>query len=127
MNINTETVDREEYYRERLEKLSFMLGIGAIPSTIFFPVFAPCLLGSLAIMFAVLSKGGNLHFTKRGRTAMLLGIAAIVINIAYLVIAFFMTKELLTDPAGRQQISDMLYRQYGLTLDELLPQIPGLE
>jgi hypothetical protein len=30
---------------------------------------------------------------------------------------------MLADPAGRQQLSDMLYHQYGMTLDELLPQL----
>ena len=117
----------ENQYAQRLEKLSFWLGAAAIPSTFISPVIAPFLLGSMAIIFAVLSKGGNLRFSRRSRTAALLGAAAIIINIVYLVITFVMMKELLSDPAGRQQLSDTLYRRYGLTLDELLPQIPGLE
>lgn len=117
----------QNQYAQRLEKLSFWLGAAAIPSTFISPVIAPFLLGSMAIIFAVLSKGGNLRFSRRSRTAALLGAAAIIINIVYLVITFVMMKELLSDPAGRQQLSDTLYRRYGLTLDELLPQIPGLE
>lgn len=127
MDINAGNAIPENQYAQRLEKLSFWLGAAAIPSTFISPVIAPFLLGSMAIIFAVLSKGGNLLFSRRSRTAALLGAAAIIINIVYLVITFVMMKELLSDPAGRQQLSDTLYRRYGLTLDELLPQIPGLE
>lgn len=127
MDINAGNTIPENQYAQRLEKLSFWLGAAAIPSTFISPVIAPFLLGSMAIIFAVLSKGGNLRFSRRSRTAALLGAAAIIINIVYLVITFVMMKELLSDPAGRQQLSDTLYRRYGLTLDELLPQIPGLE
>ena len=127
MDINAGNAIPENQYAQRLEKLSFWLGAAAIPSTFISPVIAPLLLGSMAIIFAVLSKGGNLRFSRRSRTAALLGAAAIIINIVYLVITFVMMKELLSDPAGRQQLSDTLYRRYGLTLDELLPQIPGLE
>ena len=127
MDINAGNAIPENQYAQRLEKLSFWLGAAAIPSTFISPVIAPFLLGSMAIIFAVLSKGGYLRFSRRSRTAALLGAAAIIINIVYLVITFVMMKELLSDPAGRQQLSDTLYRRYGLTLDELLPQIPGLE
>jgi hypothetical protein len=127
MDINAGNAIPENQYAQSLEKLSFWLGAAAIPSTFISPVIAPFLLGSMAIIFAVLSKGGNLRFSRRSRTAALLGAAAIIINIVYLVITFVMMKELLSDPAGRQQLSDTLYRRYGLTLDELLPQIPGLE
>jgi uncharacterized membrane protein YbhN (UPF0104 family) len=127
MDINAGNAIPENQYAQRLEKLSFWLGAAAIPSTFISPVIAPFLLGSMAIIFAVLSKGGNLRFSRRSRTAALLGAAAIIINIVYLVITFVMMKELLSDPAGRKQLSDTLYRRYGLTLDELLPQIPGLE
>ena len=127
MDINAGNAIPGDQYAQRLEKLSFWLGAAAIPSTFISPVIAPFLLGSMAIIFAVLSKGGNLRFSRRSRTAALLGAAAIIINIVYLVITFVMMKELLSDPAGRQQLSDTLYRRYGLTLDELLPQIPGLE
>ena len=127
MDINAGNAIPENQYAQRLEKLSFWLGAAAIPSTFISPVIAPFLLGSMAIIFAVLSTGGNLRFSRRSRTAALLGAAAIIITIVYLVITFVMMKELLSDPAGRQQLSDTLYRRYGLTLDELLPQIPGLE
>lgn len=117
----------EEYYRARLEKLSFFLGALAIPSMFLFPVVAPCLLGSLAVVFAFLSKGRSLHMTKKSRSAMILGITAIVMNLIYMGFSVRTMQTLLNDPAGRQQLSDLLYQQYGMTLDELLRQLPGLQ
>lgn len=117
----------EVYYMRRLEKLSFLLSIGSLLSMFVFPVLAPCILASLAIVFAVLSKGRNLRFSRLARIAAILGVIAIVINVLFLGYSYVTMKAILTDPEGRQQLSDILYRQYGLTLDELLLQIPWLE
>ena len=127
MNTEMESISREQYYMQRLEKFSFVLGIISIPSTLLSPFLAPCLLGSMAIVFAVLSKGGNLHFSRRSRIAAALGVTAITINIVLLVISLITMKELLSDPAGRQQLSDFLYQRYGMTLDELLSQLQLFE
>ena len=66
-NTTMGSLNREVYYMRRLEKLSFLLSIGALLSMFVFPVLAPCILASLAIIFAVLSKGkgGNLRFSGR--------------------------------------------------------------
>lgn len=80
----------------------------------------------MAIVFAVLSKGGSQRFSKRGKRAVILGATAIVINLVYVVFAFKTVRTLLADPAGRQEISDMLYRQYGVTLEELLPELKNV-
>ena len=127
MNTNTGSFNREEYYMLRLEKLAFWLGIIAIPSTFVYTFLAPCILGSMAVVFAVLSKGGNLRFSRRARAAAILGTAAIVINVALFGFTLVAMKELLSDPQGRQQINDLLYRQSGMTLDELFSLIPWLK
>ncbi len=116
-------MNREEYYMKRLEHLAFFLGAVSIPSTLLIPVFLPCTLGSMAIVFAILSKGGNLRFSKRGKSAFILGAAAIVINIIYLCYAFKSVSATLADPIAREQLSQTLYRQYGMTLDEVLEML----
>ena len=126
-NTTMRPLNWEEYYMRRLEKLSFLLSIGALLSMFVFPVVAPCILASLAIVFAVLSKGGNLRFSRSARIALILGIIAIVINVLFLGYSLVTMKAVLSDPEGRQQLSDILYRRYGMTLDELLSQIPWLE
>lgn len=114
----------EEYYMARLEKTACILSLLALASFFFFPVAGPALLGSIAVVFAVLSKGGNLKFSRRARIAFLLGMGAIVFNVLYMWAAFRTLRETLADPAGRQQLNDIIYRQYGITLDELLQQLP---
>lgn len=116
-------MNQEEYYMFRLERTAFLLGAASIPATFLLPAVAPFFLGSMAIVFAVLSKGGNPGFSKRGKRAVILGVTAIVINIVYLFYAFKTVRGLLADPAGRQQINDLLYRQYGVTLEELMPEL----
>jgi hypothetical protein len=58
---------------------------------------------------------------------LILGIIAIVINVLFLGYSLVTMKAVLSDPEGRQQLSDILYRRYGMTLDELLSQSPWLE
>ena len=119
------SMKREAYYMKRLEVLAFFLGAIAIPSTLLIPVIAPFIFASMAIVFAVLSKGGNMKFSRIGRIAFCLGIAAIIINIVYLWYAVRTLSETLSDPAARAQLNETLYRQYGMTLDELLEQLPS--
>ena len=116
---------REAYYMKRLEVLAFFLGAIAIPSTLLIPVIAPFIFASMAIVFAVLSKGGNMKFSRVGRIAFCLGIAAIILNIVYAWYAVRTLNETLSDPAARAQLNETLYRQYGMTLDELLEQLPS--
>ena len=114
----------EEYYMARLEKAACILSLLALTSFFFFPVGGPSLLGSIAVVFAVLSKGGNLKFSRRARFAFLMGMGAIVFNVLYMLAAFRTLRETLADPTARQQLNDIIYRQYGITLDELLQQLP---
>ena len=126
---NTETnytelreIQIEQYRRARLERAAFRLGFIAILSTFLVPVFLPFILGSFSIILAVISKGSSRKFSRRGKQALFLGIAAIVINIAYLLYAFTTVYSMLSTPSGREQISELLYRMYGMTLEEFLEQ-----
>ncbi len=116
---------REAYYMKRLEVFALFLAGIAVPSTLLIPVIAPFIFGSMAIVFAVLSKGGNMKFSRVGRIAFCLGIAAIILNIVYAWYAVRTLNETLSDPAARAQLNETLYRQYGMTLDELLEQLPS--
>ena len=117
-----EASDRERFYMEKQEKAALLLGATAIPATFFVPILLPFLMGSVAIVFAILAKGGNRKLGKNGRRAVLLASAAIVINIGYLVFTLWTVKSMLTNPSGRQELSDMLYRMYGLSLEDFLSQ-----
>jgi hypothetical protein len=62
-----------------MENASVALGLIAILSAMF--VYPTFICGSLAILFAMLSKGGERSITARARTGMIFGIIAIIITI----------------------------------------------
>lgn len=117
---------REEYYMAKLENSAFLMGVLAIPSFFLFSVTGPFLLGTLAVIFAILSKGGHLKFSPKGRRAMALGVIAIIMGLIFLVYSFRTLQTMLSDPSSRQRLSDILYRKYGLTLDEVMPALSGV-
>lgn len=117
-----EAMEKELAYAERLEKAAWRLGIAAILSTFLIPVVLPFALGSIAIVFAVLSKGRSRKMSRRGKLAVLLGCLAMGLNIAYVLYTAGTVYKMMSDPSGRQEISDLLYRMYGMTLDEFLSQ-----
>lgn len=116
----------EEYHMKRLENTAFLMGVLSIPSFFLFSVTGPFLLGSLAVIFAVLSKGGRLKFSPKGRRAMALGLFAIIMGIVLMVYSFRTLQTMLSDPASRQRLSDILYQKYGLTLEELIPALSDI-
>ncbi|MBR2728822.1 MAG: hypothetical protein Q4C02_00275 [Eubacteriales bacterium] len=117
----------EDMYRLRLEKTAFFMGAVSIPCTFIWPLMMPCLLGSMAIVLAIISKGGSLKMSSQGRAAVVLGIVGIVMNVFYLGIALKTMQTMLTEPDGRQYLNDLLYQQYGMTLEELFSKFPSLQ
>ena len=64
--------------RNRFESVSILLGIGALLScTIFYGAY---IMGALAILFALLSRGGHMKMSTKAKIAVFLGIAAIVLS-----------------------------------------------
>lgn len=116
----------EEYHMKQLENTAFLMGVLSIPSFFLFSVTGPFLLGSMAVIFAVLSKGGRLKYSPKGRRALALGLFAIIISIVFLAYSFRTLQTMLSDPDSRQRLSDILYQKYGLTLDELIPVLSDI-
>ena len=115
----------EDMYRLRLEKTAFFMGAVSIPCTFIWPLMMPCLLGSMAIVLAFISKGSSLKLSSQGRAAVLLGFVGIIINVFYLGIAVRTMQTMLSEPDGRQYLNDLLYQQYGMTLEELFSRFPA--
>jgi len=65
--------------------------------------------------------------SSQGRAAVVLGIVGIVMNVFYLGIALKTMQTMLTEPDGRQYLNDLLYQQYGMTLEELFSKFPSLQ
>lgn len=109
-------------HRDRLSRTAMSLAVLSVFSLLTFPVVAPYMLGSLAIVFAIISKGGSERFTRNSKTAFVLGIVAIAANTALIISSFLYINKVINDPELQQQFSETMYKMYGFTFEEFLQQ-----
>lgn len=70
-----QAVPQDNRRSQKMENAALMLGILSL--VLFCMVYPPLICGSLAIMFALLSRGGTATMTSRARTGLLLGSVAL--------------------------------------------------
>lgn len=68
------------------EKAAFILGIASILTCSIIYVSFPA--GAIAIIFAILSKGGNMKFSSKARLGVLLGVIGLILTIIFYAVAF---------------------------------------
>lgn len=73
------------------EAASMVLGIGAIVSCTCF--YGAYVMGAMAILFALLSRGGQMKMSAKARTGLILGIAAILLTTVVTIGAFYIALE----------------------------------
>lgn len=71
------------------EIASWMFAIAALFSSMFFYISYIC--GALAIVFALLSRGGQMQFSKKSKAALILGIFAIIFTTVITIAAVYIT------------------------------------
>jgi hypothetical protein len=88
-----------------MENISVLLGAMALLSVMI--VYPTLICGSMAIVFALLSKGGERSITARARTGLILGIIALV------VMAFLVTYVIMLVIGMYGGLSNLPYDAYG--------------
>ena len=73
------------------EAASMALGIGAILSCTCF--YGAYIMGALAILFALLSRGGQMKMSSKAKLGLILGIGAIILTTVVTIGAFFIALE----------------------------------
>lgn len=68
------------------EKISFALGITSILTCSI--IYISFIAGSMAILFAILSKGGNMKFGSKARRGAVFGVVGLILTIIFYAIAF---------------------------------------
>lgn len=68
------------------ELVSLGFAIGSIFSCTV--IYAAYLLGGLAILFALLSRGAQMHFSPRAKWALILGISGIILSTVLFAVSF---------------------------------------
>ena len=103
-----------------LANASMMLGMIAIITAIMMTIYFPFIFGSLAILFALLSKGQAAKLVKYAKTGLICGIVGIVITLGIItssVLLILSNPQILTDTAKRY---DKIYEQaYGIPSEEI--------
>ena len=109
--------------KERLSRTAMSLAVMSIFTIFVFPVILPYVFGSVALVMAILSKGGSERFPRRSRTAAVVSGIAISINTALIVMSVLFFIQVLHDPQLQKQFGETLYRMYGITFEELMNQL----
>ncbi len=126
---NVSPEEQDEYGQNKRDRsynlavTATALGIASIGSTFFLPVFVPCILGSIAIVLAILSKGSSLTLLPAAKRAVLFATIGIVINVSITVTAVVSAPRVFRDPQLHSQLNDMSSRLYGVTFDEMVKDI----
>lgn len=94
---------------------SFVLGVIALFSIT--TVIVPIICGSLAVIFAILSKGTNNKFSKNGYRGFWTGIASIAISITLLITTFYL---IFYNQEYRAYINEQYTTHYGVSFDEYM-------
>lgn len=105
-----------------LYSAAFILGIMAIFCCFTFTVYPAFILGSIAIILALLSKGRNAKMNSKASVGIICATAALVLNT--LIVTYSMTM-VFTDPQTRQELNDTCEEIYGISFDEMLEEITG--
>ena len=112
----------EQIPRERLAQTALVLGVASLAMMFFFPVLLPYIPASVAIILAILSKGSSVRMDRKALAAFVLGIAAIALSTGLLVFSVFTLISISKDPERLRELNEMIYRMYGMNLDQLLEQ-----
>lgn len=100
-----------------MAKASKICGIISVVSIITLMIYPAIILGSVAIILALLSRGKEKRLPDKARTGLTTGIVAIVVNI---VVVGGAVAILFSDGAYKQQLNSMCAEMYGQTFDDMI-------
>lgn len=110
---------------ERLARTAIFMGISAIVTTFFMPIFVPGILAVMSITFAILSRGREQRMPRESRKALIFGTIGLVVYLAFMATAVTTVYRMITDPGMRQRSNEIMTQMYGYTMDDLLQAIDG--
>jgi hypothetical protein len=80
----------------------------------------------LGIIIGLLSKGADPVLPRQARFGVILGVIALVANTLVLGFTFVQFSRMLSDPVQREILNETIYKQTGLTLDDLIQRAGNL-
>lgn len=106
--------------RNSMASAASILGFATIVTTILCTVYIPFITGSLAILFALLSKGSSSRMNPSATTGVTSAVVGMLMNVALIisVVALY-----LTNPTIREQSNKLFEQRYGMTIDEMWEEL----
>ena len=102
--------------KNTMSTASMIMGILTIVTTIMCTVYIPFITCSLAVLFAILSKGKHKTMNSSARTGTIAGIAGLILNILLIAGVIYLY---LNVPEIHEQANQMFEQQYGMSIDEM--------
>lgn len=115
----------DEFLKNKLATTAFILGICSLFVGILMPVILPGIMGCLAILLAILSKGRGSTYPRNAKYALAAGIISVTLNAMILVGSFVSTYQMLNNEEGRAEINEWMEDFYGESFDDMLDGIGG--
>lgn len=118
--------DRNAYQRPIAEPgssfatASMILGIISIVLSFTFTVYPAFVMGSIAIVLALLSKGRRPKLLSKATAGVICATCGLVINTVIVAVCMVL---LFTDPDVRAEVNKTFEKQYGMTFDEMWDEI----
>lgn len=121
---------------QKLANAAMVLGIISVLSTILMTVYIPMILGSIAIILAILSKGLKSHMTGQAMTGLICGVGGLIMNLGILIstlMFIFSHPELLQEAAKTYDAQfEAIYGEpteemFGQSLEDWVNETFGLE
>ncbi len=101
--------------RSGMATAASVLGLATIVTTILCTVYIPFITGSLAILFALLSKGNSDRMNPTataGATSAVVGLIMNVMLIITVIVLYF------TNPTIKERADKLFEQRYGITIEE---------
>lgn len=118
--------DRSAYQRPLAEPgssfatASMILGIISIVLSFTFTVYPAFVMGSIAIVLALLSKGRRPKLLSKATAGVICATCGLVINTVIVAVCMVL---LFTDPDVKAEVNKTFEKQYGVTFDEMWDEI----
>ena len=116
-NYNYNKAHNELDSHVALATFARILGMFSIPLCLIF--YTGIILGGVAVVLALLSKGTMKTFLPQAKKALVLGTVGVVLGYTMMVTSIH---TVLTNPEQRQQLNTMSEQMYGTSFDDMLKQ-----
>lgn len=101
-----------------MASVALVLGLLSVPFCFF--MYTGIILGGIAIVFAILSKGTAEKFLPQAKKAIIYGSIGIVLGYGIIINS---VHTIMTDPTYYEQLNDFSERYYGTSFDDMLEEL----